>query len=157
MWERMSAWCCHNTLGLLKKGVRLLSLDLKLIGGLLIMVSEQSVQRDRLAPREDLHDWCSLYEVRILCVSTSQLSRKNTHTAPDDKWELVEMRSLKYWIPVDLHTVYGSMNRKYFLIIQFFNVWDLRRWQLLFACMWNTAGSGICVSSSFTLTQSYSD
>ena len=28
------------------------------------------------SPGEDLHDWCFLYEARILCLSTSPLSRK---------------------------------------------------------------------------------
>lgn len=72
-----------------KKVVRLLSLDVVLIAGLLIIVSEQTVLRDRQVPGEDLHDWWFLYEARILCLSTSQLGRKKRHTVPDDKWELV--------------------------------------------------------------------
>lgn len=59
--------------------VRSLSLDVTLTGGLLIMVGEQSALRDRMVPGEDLHDWCFLYDARILGLSASQLSRKK-HT-----------------------------------------------------------------------------
>lgn len=130
MPERMSAWCCHKTL--IKKQSRLLSLDVALIGGLLIMVSKESA---RWLIGQSLFDWCFSYEARILCLSTSQLSKKKkrTHTVPDDKWEHVEMISLKYWI--DPHTVHGSMNKKWLLIIKFCHVNSLRRGQRYFACM----------------------
>lgn len=89
---------------------RFLSPDASLIGGLLIMMSEQSVFRDRLVPTDDFQDWCFLYEARFpLLVSSAGGKRQSV---PDDKWELVEMWSLKYWIPVDLHKVYDGANRK---------------------------------------------